>query len=193
MNHQLLDIGVIDVETCQPLPNVLVDIWQANSTGFYAGMSSSPVLFHYNSIMQDTLFPVRTLSTKNRKWGANAQVYCLRFRIRCKRRPSCAEHGRPIVMGLHNSPVRLAALIDSTHSFNTLHTAIFPGYYTGRATHIHTKVFPTWKVLPNGTFTSDQLAHVGQFFFEDEINLRIDNVRIDPLLSVQFMVVVILG
>jgi hypothetical protein len=29
----MLDIGVIDVETCKPLPNVLVDIWQANATG----------------------------------------------------------------------------------------------------------------------------------------------------------------
>jgi protocatechuate 3,4-dioxygenase beta subunit len=34
---QLLDIGVIDVNTCKPLPNVLVDIWQANATGQYAG------------------------------------------------------------------------------------------------------------------------------------------------------------
>ena len=33
-----MDIGVIDVETCKPLPNVLVDIWQANATGFYAGL-----------------------------------------------------------------------------------------------------------------------------------------------------------
>jgi hypothetical protein len=56
--------------------------------------------------------------------------------------------------------------------------AIFPGYYTGRATHVHTKVFPTWTALPNGTFTSDQLAHVGQFFFDDEINMRVDNVSI---------------
>jgi protocatechuate 3,4-dioxygenase beta subunit len=36
-SHQLLDIGVIDVDTCQPLPNVLVDIWHANATGHYAG------------------------------------------------------------------------------------------------------------------------------------------------------------
>ena len=35
--EKLLDIGVIDVETCKPLPNVLVDIWQANATGHYAG------------------------------------------------------------------------------------------------------------------------------------------------------------
>jgi protocatechuate 3,4-dioxygenase beta subunit len=34
---QLLDIGVIDINTCKPLPNVLVDIWQANATGQYAG------------------------------------------------------------------------------------------------------------------------------------------------------------
>ncbi|KAH8823108.1 Intradiol ring-cleavage dioxygenase [Flagelloscypha sp. PMI_526] len=33
----LLDIGVVNVETCKPLPNILVDIWQANATGHYAG------------------------------------------------------------------------------------------------------------------------------------------------------------
>lgn len=32
----LMDIGIIDVETCEPLPNVLVDIWHANATGHYA-------------------------------------------------------------------------------------------------------------------------------------------------------------
>jgi hypothetical protein len=69
--------------------------------------------------------------------------------------------------------------LKSIHSTLQLltYSAIFPGYYTGRATHIHTKVYPEWKVLPNGTFTSNHLAHVGQFFFDDEINLRIDNVR----------------
>lgn len=34
---QLYNIGVIDVETCEPVPNVLVDIWQANATGHYSG------------------------------------------------------------------------------------------------------------------------------------------------------------
>jgi protocatechuate 3,4-dioxygenase beta subunit len=32
----LMDIGIIDVETCEPLPDVLVDIWHANATGHYA-------------------------------------------------------------------------------------------------------------------------------------------------------------
>ncbi len=46
-SSQFLDIGVIDVETCKPLPNVLIDIWQANATGIYAGRSHplySPLL-----------------------------------------------------------------------------------------------------------------------------------------------------
>lgn len=32
----LMDFGIIDVETCEPLSNVLVDIWHANATGHYA-------------------------------------------------------------------------------------------------------------------------------------------------------------
>jgi len=55
-------------------------------------------------------------------------------------------------------------------------TAIFPGYYTGRATHIHTKVFPEWTPHENGTFSGKRLIHVGQFFFEDEMNLVVDKV-----------------
>lgn len=32
-----MDIGIIDVETCEPVENALVDLWHANATGYYAG------------------------------------------------------------------------------------------------------------------------------------------------------------
>ncbi|KAH9992392.1 protocatechuate 3,4-dioxygenase beta subunit [Xylariaceae sp. FL0662B] len=35
----LLDIGVMDLETCEPLPNVLVDIWYCNATGSYSSFT----------------------------------------------------------------------------------------------------------------------------------------------------------
>lgn len=38
-------------------------------------------------------------------------------------------------------------------------------------------MFPKWTVLPNDTFVSDRLVHVGQFFFDDKINLRIDRMH----------------
>jgi len=140
----LLDIGVIDVETCQPLPNVLVDIWQANSTGFYAGHP----------------LPRPDLVDEKPQVGGK--------RAGLKTAYPRTVHEETFLRGAWPTDRRGVAQF----------TTIFPGYYTGRATHIHTKVYPTWKVLPNGTFKSSHLAHVGQFFFDDEINLRIDNVRV---------------
>jgi protocatechuate 3,4-dioxygenase beta subunit len=56
-------------------------------------------------------------------------------------------------------------------------TAIYPGYYTGRAVHIHAKVHPEWQVHPNGTFTPARLVHSGQFFFDETVNIEVDKVR----------------
>lgn len=34
-----LDIGVIDVETCEPLPDAYLTIWHCNATGYYSGFT----------------------------------------------------------------------------------------------------------------------------------------------------------
>ncbi|KAF3008357.1 hypothetical protein E8E14_009782 [Neopestalotiopsis sp. 37M] len=34
-----LDIGVIDIETCEPLPNAALSIWNCNATGTYSGFT----------------------------------------------------------------------------------------------------------------------------------------------------------
>jgi len=131
----LLDIGVIDVETCQPLPNVLVDIWHANATGHYAGHPlPRPELVDEHPATEGkrrgllTAYP-RTVDEETWLRGA------------------WATDARGVAQ------------------FST----IFPGYYTGRALHIHTKVFPEWRELPNGTFEAGRLSHIGQFFFDDDI------------------------
>lgn len=60
---------------------------------------------------------------------------------------------------------------------STLHQGIYPGYYTGRATHVHTKVFPEWQVIPeNNTYKAGRLSHVGQFFFDEELNMVVDKM-----------------
>lgn len=33
-----LDMQFIDIETCQPIPDMLVDIWHSNATGVYSGV-----------------------------------------------------------------------------------------------------------------------------------------------------------
>ncbi|KAH6706221.1 Intradiol ring-cleavage dioxygenase [Leptodontidium sp. MPI-SDFR-AT-0119] len=34
-----LDIGVIDIETCEPLPDAYLTIWHCNATGYYSGFT----------------------------------------------------------------------------------------------------------------------------------------------------------
>jgi protocatechuate 3,4-dioxygenase beta subunit len=36
-----LDLQFIDINTCEPIPNMLVDIWHANATGVYSGVVGS--------------------------------------------------------------------------------------------------------------------------------------------------------
>ncbi|KZP08280.1 hypothetical protein FIBSPDRAFT_1052494 [Athelia psychrophila] len=65
-------------------------------------------------------------------------------------------------------------------------SSIFPGYYTGRALHIHTKVFTDWAPQPNRTFKAGRFAHTGQFFFDDGVSETINKaslrLRFCPLL-----------
>ncbi|KAG7095236.1 hypothetical protein E1B28_006010 [Marasmius oreades] len=136
----LLDIGVIDVNTCKPLPNVLVDIWHANATGHYAGHP----------------FPKPELVNEKPQVGG-------------KRSGLLSAFPRTVY---EESWLRGAWPTDRNGVAQF--TTIFPGYYTGRATHVHTKVFTSWEPLPNGTFDAGNLAHVGQFFFEDNVNLQVD-------------------
>lgn len=33
----VLDIGILDVNTCEPLEGAYIDVWHANATGYYSG------------------------------------------------------------------------------------------------------------------------------------------------------------
>lgn len=35
----ILDVGVLDMSTCEPLPNVLIDFWHCNATGSYSSFT----------------------------------------------------------------------------------------------------------------------------------------------------------
>ncbi|KAL1891480.1 hypothetical protein Sste5346_007571 [Sporothrix stenoceras] len=63
-----LDIQFIDITTCQPVPNLLVDVWQANATGVYSGVVASgglnttflrgfQISDHEGVVEFDTLYP----------------------------------------------------------------------------------------------------------------------------------------
>jgi len=72
---------------------------------------------------------------------------------------------------------------DEAALFLSSSSAIFPGYYTGRATHVHVRLHTEWETLKNGTFRSNRMIHTGQIFVPDNINAQIDKVRYPLSLS----------
>jgi len=47
---------------------------------------------------------------------------------------------------------------------------IYPGWYTGRATHIHIRLRVNGTYNTSGTFTGGRIVHTGQLFISDTIN-----------------------
>ncbi|KAM0752806.1 aromatic compound dioxygenase [Meredithblackwellia eburnea MCA 4105] len=139
----LMDIGVIDVKTCKPLENVLVDIWHANTTGHYAGHpDQAPEL----------------------KWEGPAQSG--------KRKGLLSKYPRT-----EPEETWLRAAWPTNKNGVAQFSSIFPGYYTGRATHVHVKIHTKWEPHTNGTFTSGHMVHTGQFFVPDDINEVVDKIH----------------
>lgn len=61
-----MDFGIIDVSTCEPVSNVLVDIWHANTTGEpdllgLVNCSQAHSSIYVKATMLDTLTPTRIL------------------------------------------------------------------------------------------------------------------------------------
>ncbi|KAJ4145841.1 hypothetical protein LMH87_004673 [Akanthomyces muscarius] len=122
-----LDYQVIDVDTCEPVPNVYVEIWHCNSTGVYSG-----VVANGNGDSSDS---------------SNLDNKALR--------------------GIQ------ATDTDGVAQFQS----IFPGHYTGRATHIHVMVHTNATLYANETLGNDVYAsHVGQAFFDQDLIAAADEV-----------------
>ncbi|KAI1066616.1 hypothetical protein NW752_005660 [Fusarium irregulare] len=124
----VLDYQVIDVETCDPVPNVYLEMWHCNSTGVYSG-----VIAGGNGDQSDE-------TNIDNTWLRGIQKT--------------------------NS--------DGVAQFES----IFPGHYTGRATHIHVMVHTNATLLSNHTLGSDNYAsHVGQAFFDQDLIAQVETLE----------------
>lgn len=107
----LLDLQLIDVNTCEPVPESYIDVWHCNSTGVYSGVSE-----------QDTL-------------------------------------GETFLRGIAQT---------DDEGIMQMKTK-FPGWYEGRATHIHVTVHQNATLLLNSTISGGDVNHIGQLFFNQTV------------------------
>ncbi|KAJ5873146.1 hypothetical protein N7455_003689 [Penicillium solitum] len=141
-----LEIGVIDIDTCEPLEDVLVDIWHCNATGSYSsftGLSpNTPFLDLYANKtdgktinLHDGLPDLSWLATDNSTW--------------------------------------LRGMWPTDKHGVTSFTTIFPGFYIERAIHIHAQVHTNWTVGSNGTVIHGPIVSTGQIFIDEALEKQI--------------------
>ncbi|KAJ5990480.1 hypothetical protein N7522_010687 [Penicillium canescens] len=53
--------------------------------------------------------------------------------------------------------------------------SLFPGHYSGRATHIHVIAHTKAHVLPNNTLTGGHISHIGQLFFDQDLITKVES------------------
>ncbi|KAF2846335.1 aromatic compound dioxygenase [Plenodomus tracheiphilus IPT5] len=122
-----LDIQIIDVNTCEPVPQAFLEIWHCNATGVYSG-----VVANGNGDSSDE-----------------------------------TNLDKTFLRGIQRSDE------DGVVRFETL----FPGHYTGRATHIHVLSHSNATVNSNQTISGGSVTHVGQMFFDQDLITQIDTVE----------------
>lgn len=120
------DIGVIDIETCEPLSGVALSIWNCNATGSYAS---------FTGIDPDT-------SELLDGWTKRAD-------------------------GTTDDETFLRGIQVTDDNGMIEFLTKFPGYYITRTTHIH--VTAQTNITDGIGFSTSEVQHVGQLFFEEDI------------------------
>ena len=155
----VLDLKVIDSETCKPIRNAAVDIWHCDALGIYSGYES---LSTGGGGTAPTGAPSGT-PTGEPPSGA----------------PSGGTGG-----GVHEEPTDDERYLRGTwktdkHGKVTFKT-VFPGWYRGRTVHIHTKVHVGGEWTDAG-YEGGNTCHTGQFFFDEESVLA--SAAVEPYAS----------
>ncbi|KDN43715.1 hypothetical protein RSAG8_05905, partial [Rhizoctonia solani AG-8 WAC10335] len=170
-----VEVDFIDVETCKAVPNLWVDAWHCNSTGYYSGYisltgaalsggggfgggngSAPPDMTVISSNGTSATTTAASSSTKNAYSGADA---------------TAAASMLNTVPTDQEKFLRGAWQADSDGHW-TMHS-IFPGWYSGRSIHFHVKVYENGSLAENGTFLAGRAMHTGQFFFNESITQEV--------------------
>ncbi|MDQ0600351.1 protocatechuate 3,4-dioxygenase beta subunit [Streptomyces canus] len=141
----VLDLKVIDSESCKPIRNAAVDIWHCDALGIYSGYES---LSTGGGGTAPTGAPSGT-PTGEPPSGA----------------PSGGTGG-----GGHEEPTDDERYLRGTwrtdKNGKVTFKTIFPGWYRGRTVHIHTKVHVGGEWTDAG-YEGGTTCHTGQFFFDE--------------------------
>ncbi|GAA5940757.1 hypothetical protein JCM10213_004304 [Rhodosporidiobolus nylandii] len=169
-----LDIGLIDINTCEPLENNLVHIWYANATGTYS---------HFSTDVLDT--PSGGMGGGNGSapsgMGGGMPGAASSGIAPSGAAPSASAGVSRLAKRTESDPSDDSTFLRGAYPTNAEgiveFTGVFPGFYTGRTTHIHMAVRKDYQIADNGTIisTAGTVEHIGQLFFTESWNSLVFN------------------
>ncbi|KAK4702437.1 hypothetical protein P7C70_g3784, partial [Phenoliferia sp. Uapishka_3] len=195
----LIDIGVLNVSTCEPVAGALIDIWHVNATGSYSGFTNGEMPpppggdDHRGPGEPGRGRPGRGPpgrgppgrgpppgEGKKRGWFSFNRDH---DHEKPGRGPPPPD-GPPSKDGPHrgepgrNEPTDnltfLRGVWPTTEGGVGEIATIYPGYYMGRTVHIHLKIHTEWELgEAKKKVTESHVLHTGQIFFEDSVSDKV--------------------
>lgn len=174
-----LRINVVDATTCSPPSKaVYVDLWHADATGEYSGWATEAEGGAAIPTLQQTqrLFPPYDEQQEEGEEEEETDDYLL------KRRGNPPPGGPPPGGPSSRTPredSRWLRGVQKTDSDGVVtFRTVWPGWYAGRATHMHVRVHTGDASVEDGMLLdAGRIAHTGQFFFADKMVAKIRETR----------------
>merc|ERR1711939_1040593 len=147
-----LDIGIIDIATCEPATNVYVEIWSCNATGSYSGFASensgtsgggggSAPSGSMGAAVPSGASPSGTMTSGDAMGNTTLA-----------KRQMAGGAGGSTAMSDQDTFLRGGYPINDNGLVEF--ATIVPGFYTGRTVHTHLMVHSNYSVADNGTVIS---------------------------------------
>lgn len=165
-----LRIVILDGQRCIPLLNAAVSIWHCDASGVYSGFTA-------NSPDGPPMPPpgMRSGATMMRNGPPGPPPPGFEFRgMAGGHPPPPFHHGA-------QDKTRFFRGVQMTDASGAVEfVTIYPGWYVGRDTHIHLKVFTQGSVSTD-QYQGGHVCHTGQLFFPDELSDAV--ARLSPYAS----------
>ncbi|KAH7332774.1 Intradiol ring-cleavage dioxygenase [Rhizoctonia solani] len=170
-----VEVDFIDIETCEAVPNLWVDAWHCNSTGYYSGyvsmtgaaLSGGGGFGGGGNSTNGTAPPDMSMSMSGAPTATTAESATSTQDAYSGADSTAAASMLNTVPTDQEKFLRGAWQADSEGHWTM--QSIFPGWYSGRSIHFHVKVYENGSVAENGTFIAGRAMHTGQFFFNESI------------------------
>ncbi|GAA6014168.1 hypothetical protein JCM10207_006120 [Rhodosporidiobolus poonsookiae] len=164
-----LDIGLIDINTCEPLTNNLIEVWHANATGSYSYFTTDSMDAPSGGMGGGGGNGTMPSGGMGGMSGAAPSG--------TGAAPSAAASG--LTKRSDTDPYDDGTFLRGGYPTNddgvVEFTSVYPGFYTGRTAHIHIMVRKDYEIADNGTIiaTAGTIEHIGQLFFLEDLNNRV--------------------